>query len=375
MNQAHCDILRAVLSSPTAPFCEQAVIATVLQWATSCGVEASRDRAGNIFLRYRGGKARRPRWFFTAHLDHPGFCVVRSTGHEVWAEFRGGVAKDYFPGSKVRFFVAGENASSFSECCAKVLEISAADPFPICRLKLNSDAALPVGTFGMWDLPACEIRGTKIISRACDDLAGVAAVLCAMESIARAQLPADVTGLLTRGEEAGFVGALAACKSRSVPRGALVVSIETSKQQPAAALGDGAVVRVGDRTRTFDPTLTAHLASVAGEVAKQDSAFRFARQLMPGGTCESTAFCMAGYTAAAVCLPLDNYHNMGPRNRIASERVDLNDFESLVKLLVALAAEPRTPGQTDERLQKNLAGLLRERAKYLRQPMANRGVI
>lgn len=369
MNRSHRDILKRILSCPTAPFCERAVISAVQRWALLRGLAMRQDRAGNVFLRYRGGKARGPRWFYTAHMDHPGFCVVRSEDGLAWAEFRGAVSPEYFPRGKVRFFLADPNGPAFAECKAVVLEHTPGNPFALCRLKLHGRATLPAGTFGMWDLPACEIRDGAIVSRACDDLAGVAAVLCVLEEAAAKKLPADVTGLLTRGEEAGFVGALAACKERGIPAGAMVVSIEASKRQPAADLGDGVVVRVGDRTRTFDPTLTAHLACVAGELAKQDKCFRFSRQLMPGGTCESTAFCMWGYTAAAVCLPLDNYHNMGPRNRIAPERVNVGDFENLVKLLVALAARTQLPAQTDARLKKTLAGLLKERGKYLRAPV------
>jgi endoglucanase len=144
-----------------------------------------------------------------------------------------------------------------------------------------------------------------------------------------------------------------------------VVAIETSKAQPAAKLGDGVVIRVGDKARIFDPCLTGHLVSVAGDLAKADHSFRFTRQLMPGGTCESTAFVMFGYTATGLCLPLGNYHNQGPRNRIAAEQINLGDFESLVKLLTGLARDKRKPADTDKALKARLDGLLDQRAKYL----------
>ncbi len=86
---------------------------------------------------------------------------------------------------------------------------------------------------------------------------------------------------------------------------------------------------------------------------------------MPGGVCESTAFAMWGHTCAAVCLPMENYHNQGPRGRIAPERVNTDDFDSLVKLLVALAATPSSPAETDRRLRTRLAGLLAERGAAL----------
>jgi endoglucanase len=361
MKGSHLGILRAMLSAPTAPFCEQAVVAAVSEWAGRLGLKMTRDGAGNVFLPYRRGRRRKNRWFFTAHMDHPGFLVLRTRGKTVWAQFRGSVGREYFAGSGVRFFPPGR------EVPARVIDAVPDKPPPwlLCRLEVQDGADVPPGTFGMWDLPALRISGRRLSTRACDDVVGSAAVVCAMEEIVSGGLEADVTGLLTRAEEGGFVGALAACEKRSVPRDAMIVSIEASQVQPQAQLGDGVVVRVGDKMRTFDATLTAHLAAVAEAVASRDGDFRFVRRLMPGGTCESMVFCIYGYTAAALCLPLDNYHNMGPGNRIAPEQVDVNDFESLVKLLVALAADGRHPREADEALKKRLRALYRERRKYL----------
>jgi endoglucanase len=209
------------------------------------------------------------------------------------------------------------------------------------------------------------IAGRILSSRACDDAVGTASVMCAMELIVRRRIDADVTALLTRAEEAGLVGALAACKARTLAADALVVAIETSKAQPGARLGDGVVIRVGDRARTFDPSLTGHLVSVAGALAKRDKQFRYVRQLMPGGTCESTAYMVYGYCTAALCIPLGNYHNMGSGNRIASEQVHTGDFENLVKLLAALAADKSRPADTDKALRQRRDSVLKQRGKYL----------
>jgi putative aminopeptidase FrvX len=357
------DILKAILSQPTAPFREQAVVRAVRRWADGRGVDMTQDAAGNVLLRCGQAGCETPRWFFTAHLDHPGFIVVRSHRREVVAEFRGTVGKEYFGGARVRFFPPAGAVTGTVGRAVRHEE----SPWLRWRVRLDSGADLPAGTIGMWDLPAFAIRGGRIISRACDDVVGSAAVVCALDRIARLRPKVNATGLLTRAEEAGFVGALAACAAGSVPSDALIVSIEASKAHPQAKLGDGVIIRVGDRMRTFAPTLTAHLAAVAGDLAKRDRRFLHVRQLMPGGTCESTVFQTWGYQAAAVCLPLANYHNMAPDGRIAAEQVNLNDFLSLVKLLVALAADARRPEETDAALRKRLTGLLSDRGKYLRE--------
>lgn len=56
--------------------------------------------------------------------------------------------------------------------------------------------------------------------------------------------------------------------------------------------------------------------------------------LMPGGTCEATAFDAFGHIASAACVPLGSYHNMNrDKKRMAAEEIDLNDWRNLVKML------------------------------------------
>jgi hypothetical protein len=194
----------------------------------------------------------------------------------------------------------------------------------------------------------------------------------------------------TGAEEAAFIGAMAGCdllcrgpygrggaagtaatrqrQRGALPKRALIVAIETSAAQPAAKLGDGVIVRVGDRVRTFDIELTAHVSAVAERLAKRDRTFRHSRQLMPGGTCESSAYAVWGYTATGLCIPLGNYHNQG-RGRIEPERIDLDDFANLVKLLVALAADKTTPADTAAAFRRRLNELLRTRGPWLCRPV------
>ena len=62
---------------------------------------------------------------------------------------------------------------------------------------------------------------------------------------------------------------------------------------------------------------------------------------MPGGSCEATAFSGYGYSAACLCLPLGNYHNMVDIDGVASgirparvgpEFISVADFHGLVTL-------------------------------------------
>ena len=75
---------------------------------------------------------------------------------------------------------------------------------------------------------------------------------------------------------------------------------------------------------------------------------------MPGGTCESTAFCEYGYLSTCLCLALGNYHNMQDIDgvlqknkpaRVAPEVIAVSDFHGLVDMLKIICSnldKPRT---------------------------------
>jgi endoglucanase len=113
--------------------------------------------------------------------------------------------------------------------------------------------------------------------------------------------------------------------------------VETSSELPSARIGDGPILRVGDKMSVFHPAATAHCGAVAADLAKADRKFAYQRKLMDGGTCESSAYCQFGYEATGLCMALGNYHNMDTgRKRIAPEYVDARDLANLIKWFVAL---------------------------------------
>src|SRR5262249_28784735 len=137
----------------------------------------------------------------------------------------------------------------------------------------------------------------------------------------------DVRVLLTRAEEVGFVGAIAACKNRTVPRKSRLIALENSKSFSESPIGAGPIVRVGDRTSTFDPDLTFRISKIAEQLAARDASFKWQRKLMPGGTCEASAYQSYGFISTCVCLPLGNYHNMNEATgKIDAETISLSDF-------------------------------------------------
>lgn len=329
-------LLTELCSLPTAPFIEDRVIAYVERFARQRRrLALSRDRSGNLMLELPGSTRTRPRLVFVAHMDHPGLVAdTLQPPRRLSAYFRGGVYGEYLRGVKVRFFGAK------GEVTGRIESVDETDERGIARrVSVRVNAAVAPNTPGMFDVGAARVRAGKFHSRACDDLAGAAAALTLLDRLHRSPGPSPVAVLLTRAEEEGFIGAVAAAtRPQLLRRSDLVVSIECSAEQAYARQGDGVILRVGDRTSIFNSQLTYFLTQQAEALAKEDKGFRFQRSLMPGGTCEATVFDVYGFTAAAVCVPLGNYHNMDRRKKtIAAEYIDLGDWNNMVKLFERLA--------------------------------------
>ena len=373
MNPRHFQILSAICDLPTAPFCEQHVIAWLLQWAAlHPQIATRRDKAGNVYLEYRRGPARKNPLVLEAHMDHPGFVLTRQKRDgTLEAHFRGGVKPSHFKNAAVQFWLPASGADTPVGRTAStpplpqlpitnyqlppsptgtwlpthVLSVKTVPHHRHLKVHLaapKNKQKLPPNTLGMWQLPNARAKNARFSARVCDDLAGVAAMICLLEELISQKIPAHVIALCSRAEEVGFAGVLAVCEHRWLPKNSPVIGLETSKAFPTSPQGAGPIIRVGDRTGIFSAGLTHFLTQAAGYIADDLPAFKYQRKLMDGGTCNSTAFAAYGYDAAALCIALGNYHNMSVTGGIASETIHLGDFEGLVQLLVEITRRIRT---------------------------------
>jgi len=201
------------------------------------------------------------------------------------------------------------------------------------------------------------VRGKKFYSRGIDDQGGVASALAMLDQLHARPPRAPVAVLLTRAEEEGFVGAVAAVvKPKLLRKSDRIIAIECSAMQPYARQGDGVIIRVGDKTSIFNSGLTYFLTQQAEALATADKTFKFQRALMPGGTCEATVYDAYGYTAAAICVPLGNYHNMDrEKRRIGPEYIDVGDWKNMVKLFVQVARNGDTFAADNSALRERVA--------------------
>lgn len=330
------DFLTRFCSIPTAPFREHLVMGAVDTFVKKYrALQVSRDEFGNtIIIRPGKQKSKKPRLIFVAHLDHPGFVAMEMVGErELKADFRGGVFAKFVMGARVKFFDAGR------EITAKVIDVTPDADGRADFATLRVSEPVQKDSIGMFDVGEGRVVGSRFHCRCCDDLAGAAAALMLLHELAAKPAKSDVGVLLTRGEEQGFIGAIASVQHPKLLKASdHLISIECSAEQPVAQQGKGVVLRVGDRTSIFDSAFSRFIFNIADGMKQKDKTFKYQRALMPGGTCEATVFDAWGYTSAAICVALGNYHNMDKlRERIAAEHVHLDDWKNMVRLFVEIA--------------------------------------
>lgn len=347
--------LLEVTSLPTAAGHEGAVINLVEAWVRRRPrLALSRDKAGNLVVSRRdfrrACRAAAP-LFITAHLDHPAFVVLSAEGLDVKLEFRGGVQDAYFKGARLELFDRGLKKNAAAEITS--LE-AGAKPFKTVAARLAAPAPwLRPGCLGRWKFPPSSVKKGILYTHACDDLAAVAAALTAFDGLSGDAKMGHAALLFTRAEEVGFVGAIGAARSGTIPKRARLICLECSRSFPHdSPIGGGPIVRVGDRMSVFTPELTNGVSDAAAAYQKSAPAFKFQRKLMPGGVCEASAFSFYGFSSTCLCLPLGNYHNMadidgvaaGKKARVGQEYVSVSDFHGLVELLCVIARGLDAPG-------------------------------
>ncbi len=368
MNQNDVKWLEELTKLPTVSGREENVVAWVTRWVERRkDLRLKSDDAGNLMISQQRRSAKRP-LLVTAHLDHPGFLVTASAGPKnSFVEFRGGVKEAYFEDAALHFFVDGKTEP------ARLVSFDHKTGVGLVRSRAHE---LPVGTLGRWAFAerTLGIRGNSLRAPGCDDLAGVAAALSVIDRARKGKGLGHVAVLLTRAEEVGFVGALAACANGSIPADARLICLETSRSFAESPVGGGPIIRVGDALSVFSPELTNRITGIA---RKNGGDLVWQRKLMAGGACEATAFSANGYESTCICLPLGNYHNMGNLDEVEAgtgeakpkpEVISLSDHAGLIDLLMLTARHLDDKGEDlASRLNKRF-----EESKHFLEPSPQR---
>ncbi len=322
-------------SVPTAPFREKAVARKARECiAEHLGRRVSvREVRGGLIVSYRGAGGG-PALALAAHLDHPAFRLEKITRTGASALLQGGLPPHLLAGAAVEIFpaVPKDNVPLARGALGPRPKKDGA-PWSIRWTEAPRAGAKPA--FAVLALPACEIKDGWLSSRSIDDLLGCAVSLEAVRRLAAVRAKTNVTVLLNRAEEVGFVGALDMIASGVLNEGDSYLSIESSRELPGSTPGGGPTIRLGDKACAFDPNLIA-LLDEAGEALRRRGT-KVQRLRLTGGTCEAAAYLTFGLEAAGVAVPLVNYHNGWGADAVAPERVRVSDAEGAVRLLVEAA--------------------------------------
>ena len=332
--RATIEMLQRVASPPTAPYHEWRALDAIGAELRRIDLPVTTDRYGQLFTQLRRGPvgSANKSLVFVAHTDHPGFEIVDARGGRGHARFRGGIDPRYFATDVPVLVhrdgrVAGVRGVATGYVADPVLPDWSAGS---CEIRVEGDLA--VGDWAVLDLPAFEQRGPELHLRSADDLAGCALIIAMLDALREESRPFDVHAVFTRAEESGLFGARLVAEDGRIPTDAYVVSVEASNSRYAPA-GEGIVVRTGDYHNTFSNEAERYLRVAQERVAERG--IRAQRRLLPGGTCEASAFVRLGWIATGLALPNTGYHNAGPDGRLVAEMIRIEDVMSGI----ALAAE------------------------------------
>ena len=362
-----CDILDQI-SQPTAPFYENCVAKEIVRLLKNCTTHPEimvySDRYGNIVANYRHPKADLSASLVTvAHMDHPGFHIESANEDTAVASIQGGLPRDnrlvglpilifrnsYSNKGKVTGFI-DDNKNSVNVALESKWDGSVSNAW-----------AVP-------DVTRFMIEDDLIHGRSMDDLAGCAQQIAVLEIIAREKPAVEYTAIFTRAEEVGFIGAVGACESGIIPKNAVVISLEASKNLEGARPGHGIILRTGDRQAVFDVMVTELLVKAA-ETAQSKGVYH-QKKRMDGGTCEAALFMACGYEAGALAVPLINYHNHGD-SAVEAEAIHKADLAGGVALLLEVADIM----QTEKRIARSVFLESRKTAFYKKRNMLLKGIV
>ena len=336
------DILMLLGGCPATSFHEGLVSRRIVDILDASKIDYRVDMYGNIIARVDGNLEAESESLpiaFVAHMDHPGFEVVRYEEELPIATSLGGVP--------LASITKGANAFYFDEKGNRFKCELEPIPGDQNELLVKSSVLPPVGAPIVFALDDFSISEDILRMRAMDDLAGCAAIIASLEELKNNPSASEVYGVFTRAEEVGLIGARLLSLEKTLPQNTFVVSVETSSIIPGVTQGEGPVIRTGDASYTFNSEAEQILIMGREAIKSSDSDFKCQRQLMSAGSCEASAFAVNGYRTTGIAFPLGNWHNAtttirDPNGGVGDEYISVYDFIGGVRLIESSARNVAT---------------------------------
>ncbi len=331
------EILEFLSSVNSAPYYENETSNLIIKLLKETNIPFIKDDFGNIIANHKPDQINNniSPIAFIAHMDHPGFeATSYNENNELEASPLGGVPISSLI-SKTPILIRSTYGNWIKG------KISPVDNYLNNKkvyIDLENKQTINLPAPVVFDLKKFSIKNNNICMRAIDDLAGCASILSALLQIAETKISANMIAVFTRAEEVGLIGARLMCENKTLPINTTVISVESSPLIPGVFQGEGPIIRIGDRQTTFNYEAEEILTKALKNLQSQKPNFKAQRKLMDGGTCEGTAFNLAGYKTTGIAFPLKNYHNASngindTKSKIVEESIFINDYLGGIELI------------------------------------------
>jgi len=339
MKKSDLSIFLELSNIPTTSFYENLVSNFVKTKLKEFNLEFFEDKWGNIEVLLEGETDREI--VYISHMDHPGFEILEKVDENLYkAKTLGGLPKLCdSENAKVKVLSSDDDIKgkliSHEEPNSNDFRFKRSDrwlnkEFVLIETDID-EKNLPLPA--VFDLPNPKIQDNQIITPVADDLAGCSLILETLNILRDTKVKYSIRAIFSRAEEVGLLGASLIAKSDRISKDSIIVSVETSSELPGAISGSGPIIRTGDRASTFDNSGEIILLSAVTELVKEDSRFKFQRQLMSLGGCEATAFSAFGYKVTGISLPLINWHNANENGSVEPERISITDYQNALNIM------------------------------------------
>ena len=325
------ELLMDILSG-YGPSGHEGRVAAMIEKALSGHVDSlTTDVMGNL-IAVKKGDGTGKRVMFAAHMDHIGLAVIDADKHGFLRVANvGGIRAPRMVSGHV-VFENGVRGVVFADETVKG-EIQVSDLYIDIGAQTKEEALsmVAIGDMCVMQPRVTKLGENRMASPAMDDRIACFVLCEAMLSLPES-IKNDVYAVFTVQEEVGLRGATTAVHQVKPDMGIAIDVTGTGdvpkvKTKIAVSLGEGAAVKIMDRSMISTPAVVAKMEALA-----QEKGIRVQREVLPYGGTDGGAMQQhgAGVAAGAVSIPCRYIHS-------EAETVDLRDVRAAIDLVAALA--------------------------------------
>jgi putative aminopeptidase FrvX len=334
-------LLSALLTAP-GPSGHEEEAARIWREAAGAFGEVTYDTLGSSFARVRAGDGA-PTLAIVGHIDEIGVAVtnIEESGLLSFTTI-GGISAETLHGQRVELLTRnGRVPGAVARKRINPEQVRDRPRLELSDLHIDIGAAsreeagglVRVGDAGVWAGPPIELPNNRLVSKSLDNRLGAYIALESARRVAAAgSAQVDVVAVAAVQEEIGLYGARAAAYGLE-PLVAIAVDVTPATDYPGGdprragriELGMGAMIARG-------PTLNKDVTELLGEIAEQEG-IAHAYEIYSRTTstdADEIHLTRAGIPTGLISIATRYLHS-------PNEICDLDDVESIVKLIVAFA--------------------------------------